>query len=222
MSSSSLIVRRCYPRLFSKGFTLVELLTVVAILALLVALSIPASTLLTRRVQQSACAAHLRGIVSATIMFSADNGGGLPLILNDNSFRWSMEILPYIESTSETIKTSQKKIFRCPSDNIIREAAYSNDPVCSYGLNRLVHVKGDTTIKTRKKLYAMPMPLILYGDAWQSANSVPHALSTGSGGLYLDNFHDKKGANYAFTDGHVEFMPLSTVLANNQALLNIP
>ena len=60
------------------GFTLVELLIVVAIISILAAIAVPNLRLATRRTHTSACAANLKTIATALAMYRVD-WGALPL-----------------------------------------------------------------------------------------------------------------------------------------------
>lgn len=62
----------------SGGFTLVELLTVVAILSLLAALLMPSLGNALDRARQTRCAANMKGIGTTAFLFAADHEGLLP------------------------------------------------------------------------------------------------------------------------------------------------
>lgn len=65
-----------------KGFTLVELMVVVAILGILVAIAIPVYQNVTRNAQEKACAANIRTINGAIEMYKADNTGTAPTLVS--------------------------------------------------------------------------------------------------------------------------------------------
>lgn len=61
-----------------KGFTLVELIVVMAILAILAAIAIPKYNQVTNNAKNNATQANMRTIVSAVELYQAANSGSLP------------------------------------------------------------------------------------------------------------------------------------------------
>ncbi len=69
--------RKCY-RIRNGGFTLIELLVVVGIIAVLIAILLPALNSVRSRANVVACASNVRQIVTATLEYAASNHGLLP------------------------------------------------------------------------------------------------------------------------------------------------
>jgi len=104
--------------LLRKGFTLVELLVVLAILLLLMAMLLPAIQRVRESANKMVCASHLRQIGQAVHLYLASNnqlfpsGGGdnpnprtlnaagLPTIRVEQDWGWMYQILPYMEQDS--------------------------------------------------------------------------------------------------------------------------
>src|SRR5439155_5004534 len=61
-----------------KGFTLVELLVVIGIIALLISILLPSLAKARKAAQTIACAANTRSILQATQIFASQNNGYLP------------------------------------------------------------------------------------------------------------------------------------------------
>ena len=68
-----------------KGFTLVELIVVMAILAILAAIAVPKYSQVTENAKKSAIDANVRTIVSAVQLYQAANEGKLPTVEGDIS-----------------------------------------------------------------------------------------------------------------------------------------
>lgn len=103
-----------------KAFTLVELLVVVAIIALLAGVLLP--VLAKARVQSDrvACRAQLRDLGAAFVMYMSDSKGKLPAVNTMPSVKPPLNTAPSIVKLLEPYIKSATKVFRCPSDRIIK------------------------------------------------------------------------------------------------------
>jgi prepilin-type N-terminal cleavage/methylation domain-containing protein/prepilin-type processing-associated H-X9-DG protein len=86
----------------SRGFTLVELMVVVAIVAILMALAAPGMGRVWQTLAATQCQRHLAAIYQAQAAWRIDSGG-----LSICGKGWAGELLPYLER--------QESVLRCPS-----------------------------------------------------------------------------------------------------------
>jgi prepilin-type N-terminal cleavage/methylation domain-containing protein/prepilin-type processing-associated H-X9-DG protein len=138
-----------------KGFTLVELLVVIGIIALLIGILLPALNRARQAGANVACLSNVRQLALGAIMFSEEHHGRVPpcsdasfAATNDPftrnfSYRdngsgvnelqdWASALLPYMGDRSQTdfqkAPTNKTKVFLCPSD------PWLNDPHPGYRL----------------------------------------------------------------------------------------
>ncbi len=109
-----------------RGFTLIELLVVISIIAILMAIMVPAL----RRARQQAisltCKTRLKDIGSAFMMYTADNKDMLPTnfeVENNRWGRWFTKVAPYYDQVMAELNRNQgwstvdmyEEVFRCPT-----------------------------------------------------------------------------------------------------------
>ena len=112
-----------------KGFTLVELLVVIGIIALLISVLLPALSKARQQASLVQCESNMRQIGQAIVMYSGDNQGRLPYGFwgggtgSTGESVWSVLIQPYISKAGSTfadnyntrgLQSAIRKLFLCP------------------------------------------------------------------------------------------------------------
>jgi prepilin-type N-terminal cleavage/methylation domain-containing protein/prepilin-type processing-associated H-X9-DG protein len=104
-----------------RGFTLVELLVVIGIIALLISMLLPSLNKARQAANAAACLSNMRQIGQAALMFANDHKGYLPKNWNNAGPNWgdtSWEYRYPFESWEYILSLySSKNVFRCPSDD---------------------------------------------------------------------------------------------------------
>ena len=104
----------------NSAFTLIELLTVIAIIGILAAIIIPTVGQVRKTAKSAKCISNLRQIGMAFNLYPADNKGRFPRALNNlrrndpsKGDSWYIAITPYIQTAALSATST---VFRCPSE----------------------------------------------------------------------------------------------------------
>ena len=213
-----------------RGFTLVELLVVIGIIALLIAILMPSLARSREQAKRIQCMSNLRQICLATLQYTTDNKGWFPRAAAsgtaDDDWLWwqtgrDVNRAPLVQYLSGA-QVFNPDLFRCPSDNLESHKSYPY----SYSMNEFMggllwppSVDGDLHLRIKIVQVRRPAEKILYID--ESSQTIDdgcwapqHYFSDGHN--LISNRHDKAAekstnpnfgnGNAAFTDGHAEFV----------------
>jgi prepilin-type N-terminal cleavage/methylation domain-containing protein/prepilin-type processing-associated H-X9-DG protein len=196
-----------------RGFTLVELLSTISVIAVLAAMVLPTVGGLERKANVSKCTANLRQLGTATLAYAAENNGRLPEAppYAWRTYRWDgwcvMKALhPYAQDV---------RIFFCPANTVVSYKNmpdpgvlnWSDPPVgwnVQWGYQALFRGEPLTSFSSRGAGNGVgsETPII-----WDSAYP-------GWGDGVSDCNHKTKntcsGANWLFADGHVTWATRET------------
>jgi prepilin-type N-terminal cleavage/methylation domain-containing protein/prepilin-type processing-associated H-X9-DG protein len=135
-------------RRYRFGFTLVELLVVIGIIALLIAILLPALGRARQQGQRVQCMSNLRQITTATVMYCTENKGWFPRAavgtatgnysdVYDDFVYWQPGRDPNQGPLVKYLgdKVFNPNLFICPTDNVVNHA---NGYPYSYTMNELM------------------------------------------------------------------------------------
>lgn len=162
----------------SEGFTIVEILVVIAILGLLAAIIIPSFNRMKRSAQSTLCVGNLRGIGIALNTYFLDHGTTFPTLVaaresrGDDELAIDTELLEYVGN--------DELVFKCPSDH----QGLFEKTGSSYFWNSLINGQ-------------KPSNMDMLGVI-DKASGIPIASDK-------ENFHEHvgDGVNMLYADGHV-------------------
>ena len=212
-----------------QGFTLLELLTVVAIIAVLCSILIPALHGVRFSAQQASCASNMRQIGSALLLYAAANDNKLPETSHTAAFgkSWIYTLSEYLGDCDE--------VRICPADP--KGDGRFDAGGTSYILNSFLFVPqigpfGQPMGEPTNNLLLIesptetPMAFIIadsqgIGDAndhthssrWSSWSAVVRDISPGRFGGGNSPMRALGSSNYLFADGHVEQLDAAVMKA---------
>jgi prepilin-type N-terminal cleavage/methylation domain-containing protein len=149
---------------YSRGFTLIEFLVVVAAIAILFALLVPAFTAALERAKATKDLSNLRQIAMATQLYMNDNGG----VLFSTATSWMSQLYSVNAATPKYL--SSWNVFISPFDRPVspRTTATNNaNSAVSYGINGTAGVVGSSADKISK-----PTVFIVFAATQAAGESV--------------------------------------------------
>lgn len=191
------------------GFTLVEIIVVLAIVSLLSAILFAVFSRVRQSSSRSVCQSNLKKIALAIQQYTSDADGYYPIgsykvdnsIARDGYFQWDDAISPYLKNT---------EIFFCPTTfrkDIIYSTGYDYN---SRRLNLFTRGFLDTNRRGRHEATQKFVTLTpLNTEALVDANGQPLFEKTpqlsSCGRPYYGNMLHFGGSNVSFVDGHVKW-----------------
>jgi prepilin-type N-terminal cleavage/methylation domain-containing protein len=187
-----------------RGFTIVELLVVMAIIALLVAVSFPAYSLAINHAHCSVCASNMHGLGIAFLSYAYDNQGALPQrVVTGN--KWPTLLLPYVgNDPSIYIDPGDPVASKIPLTQVV-----SNDPNnSSFIFNGFNDLGADGNPHVTVSIFNIPAPssVLLLGQQVPGGDNFYLDVSEGDQNTVLKKEAYFGGSNYIFADGTLRYM----------------
>lgn len=189
------------------GFTLVELLICIGIIAVLLAVAFPAYNAALRHAHSSACSTRMRSLGVAFITYAADNDAQLPARTNGAADKWPTLLLPYIQDPKCYVDPGDPVATQVPVSDLISNSA-NHSSFFFNGFSDLgFYTNPNLTIRLSNLTNASN--LILLGQKVNGNVQFYMDFVEGNENDVLNKQAYFGGSNYVFADGSARFISLS-------------
>jgi prepilin-type N-terminal cleavage/methylation domain-containing protein/prepilin-type processing-associated H-X9-DG protein len=200
-----------------RGFTLIEVLVVVAIISLLIAVLMPSLASARRVARSTCCQSQMRQIGVATTIYAQMNKDYLPRsshsALAAGSMPWGYALCPCLSQGRYRAGTGWDRLFnglyRCPQDERRDRWSYGKSVWSELTAEETGEVFGLATGPTFPRLtdFRRPSETILYGELGGNSMGGDHIMAHFwylGGSPEVDMRRHGSTSNYTFADGHAE------------------
>ncbi|MCX6970222.1 MAG: prepilin-type N-terminal cleavage/methylation domain-containing protein [Verrucomicrobia bacterium] len=193
------VVLKTTRRVREAAFTLMEVLIVVAIVAILAAILVPVAGKMSEAGRATKCMSNLRQLHSVLMLYANDNNQMLPSPDvnaspdSQSATHWFRRLDPYIP------QQDRMKILTCPSAKGFQAGGWAT----AYGMNYYLGKDQDwQTLSVEQKSQVILLADAIINPAWHSAASA--IFEDGGPFTKTVDLRHRGKANFLFLDGHVE------------------
>lgn len=204
------------------GFTLVELLVVLGIVALLISLLAPVLSGVRRSAQSTTCLSQLRQLGLATSLYAHDHRGLLPRsshsALAHRVMPWGYALMPYLgkghyQGPGEAWDDLFNRLYRCPAADRADRYSYGKNVWFELTAEESGEVLGRSSGPVFPKINSCKCGCgpVLFGEINANAMTdhvMAHFWHFG-GEPEIDRTRHGRTSNYVFLDGHAESLPFN-------------
>ena len=208
-----------YIRRSKSGFTLIEILVVIAIISILAAILFPVFARARENARRSSCMNNEKQFAIASLQYTQDYDERLPPSYNARTSTadlWMNIIEPYVKN---------KQIFFCPSASGLNPSGSLTVSNVAYGWNYVFLTReacspaAYTCGGVPLARIAKPSETILLTDTVGPGHDTSNHYIAGSASTALPPQSHFDGANVAFVDGHVKWMKIPGDIPRNNTTL---
>lgn len=200
------------------GFTLVELLVTLAIIALLMAASFPAYRMAIQHANCTGCLSHMHSLGGAFLLYANDHDAQLPGRaeggVND---KWPVFLLPYVTGPAMYVDPGDPVATKVSGQDMVSNTA-NNSSFFFNGFNDLGDYTNPNSTVSIPSL-TNSSTLLLLGEKVHGSTQYYMDFLEGNEDDILNKTSYFGGSNYTFADGSAQFL-LASQYANTMWLVD--